>query len=533
MKRLQKLIGQERPLQVLIVIISLWWLVFGFLVLRQHQGLRTQLDDLGNMAQPLWNSLQGRFMEYSNTAEYQGIYSSRLAGHANYIFILLIPLYGLWPDPQVLLITQVFVVGLGAIPLYLLGRRLFKASGWLALVAPVLYLINPGLHDAVFYDMHAIVIAAPLLLAAVYFLVTERLEWFGVFALLFALCKEDTALVLVMLGVWFYWYRRNWKVSGAIVISALSFFMINLFILMPSFQDQRGHVLISDRYGHLGGSVGGIVTTLLTQPHLIVADLMAKDLPGYTWQLLVGFGLLPLLSPASIMALPHIAINLLSNNPITSQVYGYYYTAPILAVFSLSSLLSLKAWKKSWLGLTTKQLALIILLVAMINSWWYSPLPFSRTGLWREYQLTLAASQLESVQSLIPEDASLTVQNNLGPHFVNRRDLVRFPYRIDSSEYILIFLEEPYGVVRDRPRQRNFVHLSQLFPQQYYDYGASLFASDQLGLIYAQDGYYLFERGTSTDMNQEGFFDFYVRAQELFAPYQSAYPVEYTVPDFP
>lgn len=529
-QKLTQIINQirtDRLHQAMLVIVIGWILVFTFLALRQHWGLKTQLDDLGNMSQPLWNSLQGRFMEYSNTGEYEAIFTSRLGGHANYIFILFIPIYALWSDPQVLLIAQVILVGMGAIPLYLLGRQFFRHESWLALVAPILFLINPSLHDAVLYDMHAIVIAVPIFFTAAYFLLNQNYRWFAAFATLFLLCKEDTALVLVMLGIWYYFYKRDWKLSGTIVLCAAAFFVINLYLLMPLFQDGRGFVLIGNRYAHLGGSVTGIITTSLTQPQLILGDLMAKELPIYLWQLGIGFGLLPYLSPATIMILPHLAINLLSNNPITSQVYGYYYTAPIVMVFGLSTLLILRSWKRDWIGLERKYLAGIILFIGLINFWWYSPMPGSRAAEWSDYRVTSTSQALEDIKAIIPDHASLTVQNNLGPHFVNRRDLVRFPFRVDESDFILILLEEPYGRITDQPRQRNFVHLAQLYPQMYYDEVVGLFEQDDLGVVYYDQGFFLFERGADQESNEEAFWDFYVRAQELFGPYEVAYPVDY------
>ena len=75
---------------------------FGFLSLRQHEAFMTGGLDLGNVDQAVWNTSRGRFLRMT-TLEGQ---HSRLGGHVEPILLLLVPLYGVVPDPRTLLMVQ-------------------------------------------------------------------------------------------------------------------------------------------------------------------------------------------------------------------------------------------------------------------------------------------------------------------------------------------------------------------------------------------------------------------------------------------
>jgi uncharacterized membrane protein len=64
-----------------------------------HEGLRTQMDDLGNMAQALWGASRGDWL-MTQSNDLDGVLRSRLGVHTNLIFWALAPLYALHPDPR-------------------------------------------------------------------------------------------------------------------------------------------------------------------------------------------------------------------------------------------------------------------------------------------------------------------------------------------------------------------------------------------------------------------------------------------------
>ena len=82
-----------------------------------------------------------------------------------FILAVVAPFLRVIPHPATLLAVQSVVLSLGAVPAYILGRRLWGTplSGFVAAVA---YLLYPPLQFANLFDFHADAFATPILLAA-------------------------------------------------------------------------------------------------------------------------------------------------------------------------------------------------------------------------------------------------------------------------------------------------------------------------------------------------------------------------------
>ena len=156
------------------ILITVYVSFFTLLSFRRHDGLKSYMNDLGNVDQSIYNTIKGRFMVMTNCYSCNSDQINRLGGHANFILLLFVPFYFVLPDPKILLFTQTLLISLGALPLYLLGKRLFKKSTWLPLVGPFIYLINPMVHDVNLYDFHAVAVAMPLILFAFYFMYVKN-----------------------------------------------------------------------------------------------------------------------------------------------------------------------------------------------------------------------------------------------------------------------------------------------------------------------------------------------------------------------
>lgn len=91
---------------------------FSALAVQQHRTFQTNGLDLGNVDQALWNTAQGRFLNFTLMTPVK----SRLALHVEPILLLFVPLYWLnLGGPETLLIIQAAIVALGAWPLYQLS----------------------------------------------------------------------------------------------------------------------------------------------------------------------------------------------------------------------------------------------------------------------------------------------------------------------------------------------------------------------------------------------------------------------------
>ena len=75
-------------------------------------------------------------------------------------------------------------------------------SQWLALGFAVAFLLNPAIQAANWLEFHPVTLAPTLLLATFYFLISGRTGWYVVFAVLAAGCKEEIALLVLMVGLY-------------------------------------------------------------------------------------------------------------------------------------------------------------------------------------------------------------------------------------------------------------------------------------------------------------------------------------------
>ena len=143
---------------------------------------------------------------------------ARLGGHVDPFLALLAPLWVLWPSPLMLALAQIVAVSLGALPVFWLGRRHLgseSAAGLLALG----YLAYPWTATSAAASIHPVTFAIPLYLFCIWFLDTDRLVPFALFALLAMSTGELMGLPIAALGVW-YALARGRRLAGTVIAVA-------------------------------------------------------------------------------------------------------------------------------------------------------------------------------------------------------------------------------------------------------------------------------------------------------------------------
>jgi uncharacterized membrane protein len=329
---------------------------FGTLTVQKHNAFLSTAFDLGNVDQTVWNTRHGRPFAMTNI---QGL-EVRLGTHVEPILLPVSLLYFLWSDPRALLLLQTLVIGLGAWPVYLLARRQWstleargRPMGDLsALVFALAYLLFPALQSANYFDFHAVALAPTFFLFALYFLETERWGAFGLFALLTMSCKEDAPLLVLMLGLYALLVRRRPWIGLATIASSLAWFGLAVGWIMPHF-DTRGVSPLANRYAYLGDGPVEMALTMLTRPGLVLERLFTVENLAYLRDLLAPTAFLSLLAPHVLaLALPSLAVNLLSTDGFMHQLEGFHYGAPLAPIVVASA-----AYGTGWLVRSGRPLA--------------------------------------------------------------------------------------------------------------------------------------------------------------------------------
>jgi len=428
--------------------------VFAALSMRKQDDFGYARFDLGNMAQTVWNTAHGRVLEISDAA---GTPYTRLGVHVDPILVVLAPLYRLWEDPKLLLIAQAAIVASGAWPAFRIARAELAGlcPAWAPAALAGAYLLFPPLQWATLDEFHPVTLAAPLLLFAIWLLRERRYLGFFLAAAAAAMCKEEIGLLVGMLGLYaaIVWGDRR---AGLVTLGlGLAWSLFAFQVVIPHYTPFEGGPF-ADRYDEVGGSVGGIVGNVFTNPLLLLGEATDGRDFGYLAGHLAPLLLLHLLAPiALLVALPEFAINLLSSQGAQTSVHFHYVAGQVpfvwwAAVLGVRRLL-IWARRRSPAPPRWRWAAAAPLLACAVAGYVMGPLPWwsglpggsdVRAGLYSPNEHDAAAKR---VLDRLPDGAAVSLVNTLGGQVANRRRVALFP-EIGTARHVAVDLRNPaYG----------------------------------------------------------------------------------------
>ena len=220
--------------------------------------------DLAIFNNVFFNTLQGDWFRATvNPVSYLG-------DHFSPFLLLLVPLYALNPGPFILLSMETVVIGLTALPIYLIAKKILgDEKHWLAYGAALLWLLNPLVHNMNFYEFELTPFAVFLMFWVIYFYLKHEKLWFLICFLLALSVREDVALVLFFVSVLAWIDRRSlfWKLTPimlAISYSLMSFSIIDAYSVSGAYK-------FLAFYGWLGGTtLPSVIASFLAHPFELV-----------------------------------------------------------------------------------------------------------------------------------------------------------------------------------------------------------------------------------------------------------------------
>jgi uncharacterized membrane protein len=473
-------------------LIGLFIIAFIFLSFGRHDSLKSYLNDIGVIDQVIWNTLHGHFFQIT-TSMYNE--SHLLAGHFSLIVLFFIPFYAIISSPKWLLLFQVLAVGLSAVPIYLFTKEKLKSTG-VAFVFLISYLLNPILHNGLLYDFHEVVFATVFASFAFYFLEKGKDKWFIFFSVLLALSQEHLPLLVFMMGLYLMFFKKRYKFGLAVSLVSLAYFFLIIFIFMPHFSSNgapailNGNAMYPSRYAWIGKSMPEIVKNIITHPLAIIVVLLSPERLQYIFQLVLPVFSLALYSSPILIILPLIFINLLSNNSMTFDI-SFYHSAIFIPFVYFSAAYTFKKWFLDSKSMR-KMFSVFILIVSLASAIIYGVSPLSYIFRISDFIPSKHAKKINEIGKLIPGNASLSVQHNLGPHFSEREKVYRFPIKKDESEYVLVDREDPYN--NKSFQFFKFEYAVQEDPARWKEYIEEMKKSADYEIIYDDGAYLLFKR---------------------------------------
>ncbi len=331
--------------------------------------------------------------------------------HTSFVLLLAVPLYWIHDAPQTLLVAQACLIAAAAIPIYLLARRLTASTAVATLLAGA-YLLNPALQHGNLEQFHPEAFLVLSMSVAVYAAVTDKRRLLVVAVIAALLTKEDTAALIVPLGIWVT-FRRSRRLGLGIVAGALAYLAFAYDVVIASLLGTASFYANRIPFGGLGG----LIAEPFRHPGTFWTFLRTDGRPWYLWQLGSSLGWVWLVSPeVAAIAVGTFAENVVSTFPYMHQIL-YHYTLPIVPVLAMGTV-----WAVSRLATPTRRWVAtgIVTTSAVVCCSLWGLGPFSRDTYPHLDPSSAAVAQINEVRAAIPPDAVISAYYGYVSHVDHR-----------------------------------------------------------------------------------------------------------------
>ncbi len=431
---------------LLIGAIILYVAYFMTLTFLRHSNYQSSRYDLGNMDQTVWNTSRGNFFQL--TSPEKGEQVSRFSIHGDIALAFLAPIYWLWPSAYALLGIQTIVVALGALAVWRLSNEVIKNKN-ISLMLAVSYLLYPATQRANIFDFHAVTLANSLLIFAFYYAYKGKYLKYLIFSLLALATKETIAFSIVMISVYLMVFKKEYKWSALTGAIAVLWFGALLWWIMPTARNFSNEHFALNYYQNLGSSPGEIIKNIFLKPSVVFQTLFENNSFRYLGIILVPLGFLPIASLGILLALPALAVTMLSSQD-QMRMIGYHYTSditPFLYIALIFAIVNVSRWLKSAVKKRGKMISdkiverlvvAYLLVFTIVSAWIMGPLPFAIRGEMEPFKTNVSKRYLDNLAKSIPQEARVSASNRMSPHFTHREISYLFPNGVGQADYIIV-----------------------------------------------------------------------------------------------
>lgn len=428
------------PTQTILLFISIFTYIsyFSYVTFEKHLNFFTGRFDLGNMDQTVWNSIHGRLFVLTNPDGINPI--SRLGIHADFILVLLSPIYLLWQDPRMLLFVQTVVIASGAYFIYKIGQFILK-NNTLAFVFSLSYLLNPFVQKQNLYDFHAITFATSFLAASFYYILTKKWKLFLLFITLSVLTKENVFITSFLLGMYLF---RTKKRLGALIglVSIITFYMLVTYFIPNA---RGGQHFALEYFQEFGDTPFVIIKNIFLTPNKTIATIFTYPNFQYIFTLFFPVGFLSFMQPlALVFSLPDLTINLLSNNTNFKSI-TFHYAATIIPFIYISTIYGARKITKCKF-FSKKVFLYYIIFSSLLSAYFLGPLPGAKSPSLEIFTNKVEeSSEIRQFLDKIPTSFSISATNNLGAHLSHREKIYTIPQGIGEADIALFLLNDKFA----------------------------------------------------------------------------------------
>lgn len=409
-----------------------------FSVLR-HWHFGTLAFDLGIFDQAIWH--YSRFEVPETTIV--GL-PSFLGDHLHPILLLLVPLYWVWADPNVLLVAQGILIAASIVPVWQFAEsRVGRMPAYLLAGA---YALFWAIHSAIAFDFHEIAFAPLLTALLIRAIDLGRWRHYFVLVVLLLLVKENMAIFVVFVGVYLL-LLRHYRQAAVTIVAGTAWFVVATKLLIPLFAG--GRAFRHWTYGQFGADFVDSLATIARDPASVVRVFFDREVKVETlgW-LFAPFLGLAFLSPLLVLCVPLLLERMLSDNPYHWGTSAHYSLtiAPVVAMAAADGMARLRRIVPAgrWRGALAPACAAAILL---INAGIAVQGELSKLADPSFYVRSDSDMAVRRALATIPPSASVAAQSRFVPHLSQRDEIIQLsPYApttdfvvADSAQYFRAF----------------------------------------------------------------------------------------------
>jgi len=417
-----------------------------------HRNLGSHLD-LAVYDNVLWTTADRPFLACDICAG-----GTHASSHFDPLLVMMAPIYRLYSHPETLLVLQSLWLASGAAFVFLLARRTL-GTAWGSLAIACCYLLYPPLHGANLFGFHSLVLCVPLILAAIYFLDSERYRAYWISLGLLLLVREDMPLVVAGVAL-FAWASEKRVVAVASLLAAgLYLLTVKLWMMADAgliMAGSKSTVSFAHYFKHLipdpDAGATGLIVSLISNPVYAVKVALHPEKVEFALLLLAPLLFLPLIGGRKLwVGAWGVAFAALASRKAVYSPHFQYSCLIFPALFAAlpDAILRLSegGQRETWAVVAVRRAAIVACLVAsLLVSAKFGAFVKNESlrGGWERpvWSLNLSGSQryrdVLELARLIPDGASVASSRGLLPYVSNRGNVVK---SFREAEYLLLDLK--------------------------------------------------------------------------------------------
>jgi len=421
----------------------------------KHEDFLTYTQDLGLFDQVVWHLSHFQ-------APMSSIHPGNFFGeHFMPILYIFVPFYWIMADPKILIIGEILIFAIGAIPIYLIAKEKLN-SRFAAVCFADAFLLFIGAQHALNYAFHTDALIAGFLPWIIYFLLHSRHRLYLLFIILMLFCKENASIYAIGIGIFALTFRQYRRIGFWTIILGGSWFYLTVMLLIPAING-GGHYNFF-RYTGLGKDWGDAILNsikdpirvfnVLTNPHEKVKNMIF---------LFAGVGFLSIFSPRyMVLVLPMLAEKFLSDYFFLYGLIAHYSVAigPVIILSAIQGVKNLSGILQNNFLLEQRTAMIffsggIILFTFGLTAYYRLPI-LEAPDLIRKYFKIAEIKNIDEAIRLVPQDASVTATGFIASHLARREKINQDIGRL-GSDYVL--LADGFGIwpydIKEYPMIKN------------------------------------------------------------------------------